>query len=165
MKKRFVLALAVPFLIGVPWAGLGGEKTSGPYSGEGPAALEKTEGSCRTIAAILHVYPALEVRKSGKSVRDAGIESGSPGCRVHASGPTSAIAGEVAPDVAVRQLLEQGGWEEDPRYSADGAGTTSFALRNGGILCLVSAGAPSGFEDGKFFTDEIYELDARCVAE
>lgn len=54
---------------------------------------------------------------------------------------------------------------EDPNYSADGAGTTSFALRKDGILCLVGAGAPSGFEDGVFFTDEIYELDAQCVAE
>jgi hypothetical protein len=54
---------------------------------------------------------------------------------------------------------------EDPSYSADGPGTTSFALRKGAILCLVSAGAPSGFEDGEFFTDEIYELDARCAAD
>jgi hypothetical protein len=75
------------------------------------------------------------------------------------------IAGEVPPEVAVRQLLEQDGWKEDPNDSADGAGTTSFALRKGGILCLVGAGAPSGFEDGKFFTDELYEIDARCMAE
>jgi len=61
--------------------------------------------------------------------------------------------------------LEQGGWKEDPSYSADGAGTTLFALRHGGIFCLVNAGAPSGFEDGVFFTDEIYEFDAICVAE
>ncbi len=163
MKKRFVLALAVPFLIGIPWAGLCVEKPSGPSSGENPAALGKEGGSCRTIAAILRVYPALEVQKSEEPAPGAGNES--PGCGVHASGPTSLIAGEVAPEEAVRQLLEQGGWKEDPNYSADGAGTTAFALRNGGILCLISAGAPSGFEDGKFFTDEIYELDARCVAE
>jgi hypothetical protein len=165
VKKRVVLALAVTFLIGIPWAGLCGETTSGPSSVEDPAVSDNAGGPCRTLAAILRVYPALEVRTSGGSVRDAGNESEPPGCRVHASGPTSAIAGEVAPDEAVRQLLEQGGWKEDPNYSADGAGTTSFALRKGGVLCLVSAGAPSGFEDGKFFTDDIYELDARCGAE
>ncbi len=165
MKKRFVLALAVPFLIGIPGAGLCGEKPSGPSSGVNPAALGKEGGSCRTIAAILRVYPALVVQKSEEPAPGAGNESESPGCGVHASGLTSLIAGEVAPDEAVRQLLEQGGWKEDPNYSADGAGTTSFALRKSGVLCLVSAGAPSGFEDGKFFADEIYELDARCVAE
>jgi hypothetical protein len=165
MKKRFILALAVLLLVGVPWAVLCGEKTSAHSGGEDPAVSDKTGKPCRTLAAILRVYPALEVRTSEGSVRDTGNEFESPGCRVHASGPTTLIAGEVPPEVAVRQLLEQGGWKEDANYSADGAGTTSFALRKGGILCLVSAGAPSGFEDGKFFTDDIYELDARCGAE
>jgi hypothetical protein len=157
--------LVVTFLFGLPWEGLCGEKSSGPLSAEAPALSDKAGGPCRTLAAILRVYPAMDVRTSGGSVLDAGNETESPGCRVHASGSTSAITGEVAPGVAVRQLLEQGGWEEDASYSADGPGTTSFALRKGAILCLVSAGAPSGFEDGEFFTDEIYELDARCAAD
>jgi hypothetical protein len=165
MKMRFVLALAVSLLIGLPWAGLCGEKPFGPSSGETPAALERKGESCRAIAAIVSVYPTLEVWKSEVSVRDAENGSESPGCRVYAAGPTALIAGEVPPEVAVRQLLGQSGWNEDPNYSADGAGTTSFALRNGGILCLVNAGAPSGFEDGEFFTDEIYEFDAICVAD
>jgi hypothetical protein len=165
VKRRIVFALAVPLLIGLPWAGLCGQKSSSSSSGEDPAALNKAGGSCRTIAAVLREYPALDVRMSEGTVPGAGNEPESPGCGVHASGPTASITGEVSPDEAVKRLLEQRGWEEDPDDSADGAGTTSFALRKGGILCLVDAGAPSGFEDGEFFVDEFYELDARCVEE
>lgn len=165
MKKRFVLVLAIPLLIGVPWEGLCGEKNSVPPGGDDPAVSGEAGGSCRTIAAILRVYPALEVRKSGGSVRYVRNGSESRGCRILASGPTSAVAGEVAPDEAVRQLLQQDGWKEDPGHAADGPGTTSFVLRKGGISCLVRGGAPSGIENGKVFSAGKYELDAQCMAE
>lgn len=164
--KRFLLGLAIPFLIAFPPAGLCGEKIPGSSSGEIPEVSGKAEGPCRTLAAIVVVYPALEVTKSEGPIRDAPTGSGfSAGCQVHASGSVSAVEGEVAPEDAVQQLFEQDGWTEDPSYSADGPGTTSFALRKEGILCRISAGAPAGIEDGKFFTDEIYELDAVCTAE
>lgn len=51
MKKRFVLALAVPFLIGVPWAVFCGEKNSVRSGGEDPAVSYKTGEPCRTLAA------------------------------------------------------------------------------------------------------------------
>lgn len=86
-------------------------------------------------------------------------------CGEKTSGPAWGIAGEVAPEEAIRNLLRQAGWEEDLLHAADGPGTTSFALRKDGILCVVSGGAPSGIEDGKIFMAEKYELEARCVAE
>lgn len=160
--KRLVLGLAISYLVGLLPAGFCGEKIPGSSSGDITEISGKAAGPCRTLAAIVIVYPTLEVAKSEETNRDAQTATG---CRVHASGSVSAVVGEVAPEDAVRQLFEQDGWTEDPNYSADGPGTTSFALRKGQILCRISAGAPSGIEDGKFFTDEIYQLDAVCAAE
>ena len=53
------------------------------------------------------------------------------------------MAGEVPPEEPIRFLLGESGWEVDPLYEADGPGTTSFALRKNGILCLLAGGAPS----------------------
>lgn len=154
MKKRFFVALAVPLWI------------AAPSNAEGPAVTGAASEACRTIAAIVRIYPALEVRKIADPVPGAQNGSGSfAGCRVLASGPASTVAGEVLPEDAVRELLQQGGWKEDPDYSADGPGTSSFGLRRGGTLCLVTAGAPSGVEDGKIFTDDTYRFEARCAAE
>ena len=63
-----------------------------------PTIPDLAKGSCRTIAAILVVYPALQVRLSEGAVSDprAGIER--YGCRVHAAGPVAGMAGEVPPE-------------------------------------------------------------------
>ena len=93
MKKRFVLALTVPLLVSIPWAAFSGEKASVPSDREDRAESATADGACRTIAAILCVYPALEVRKAAVPVLDVPNGSGSPaGCGVLASGPASAVA-------------------------------------------------------------------------
>jgi len=129
-----------------------------------PTIPDLAKGSCRTIAAILVVYPALQVRLSEGAVPDprAGIER--YGCRVHAAGPVAGMAGEVPPGEPIRFLLGESGWEEDPDYTADGPGTASFALRKDGVLCLFSGGIPSWIEDGKNRTSGTFEFEAGCTA-
>jgi hypothetical protein len=140
MKIRAAIALAAPLLFGVP-----SEVFCGGIH----------DGTCRTIAGIVSVYPDLKVTKPDSA----------EGCLVQAFGPASSIAWEVAPEDAVRQLFGQDGWVEDPAYAADGPGTASFALWKADILCRISAGTPSGIDDGNFFADEIYEFDAHCTEE
>jgi len=165
MKKLPVIVLSILLLIRVSGAGLCQEKASGHTNVGREPILETARGSCRTIAGILSVYPVLEVRTSEGPVR--GLPDGKErhGCRVHASGPTSGLADEVPPDQPIRFLLGEDGWEEDLRYAADGPGTTSFALRKNGILCLFNGGAHSWIENGKVETSETFEFEAGCVAE
>jgi hypothetical protein len=165
MRNRRPMVLAVPFLLFLSGAGFSQERAPGHPCGERFAAPEMTAGPCRTIAAILSVYPALDVKMPPGAVRDLKDGTERPGCRVHASGPTSGIAGEVRPDQAVRDLLGQSGWEEDPLYGADGPGTTSFAFRKDDVLCMAGGGAHSWIEDGKILTADRYEIEAGCVAE
>jgi len=164
--KRVVPALAVLLWIGVPGAGRGAEPIGGPPTGEGRPLPEAVRAPCGTIAAILSVYPTFEVGKSSGPVRVARDGPGSAGCRVRAAGPAWGLSGEVPPERALRDLMGQLGWEEDPHRAADGPGTTSFALRKGRVLCLVRGGAPSGVDEGgKISRAATYELGAACAAE
>lgn len=165
MKKLPVMVLTILLLNRVSVAGLCEKKPSGHRNGGKEPVPELARGSCRTIAGILSIYPVLEVRTSEGPVR--GLLDGKKryGCRVHASGPTSGLTGEVPPDQPIRFLLGEDGWEEDPLYAADGPGTTSFALRRNGILCLFSGGAHSWIENGKIETSESFAFEAGCVAE
>ena len=164
MKKRIVLSVAVPVLIILSGTGLGREEGTGRSDRENPPIPDTARGACRTIAAILSVYPVLDVNTSEGPVRDPRDGPDRPGCRVFVSGPASGLAGEVRTDEAVRFLLGESGWEEDIHYSADGPGTTAFALRKNGVLCLFGGGAHSWIEDGKILTAERFEFEAGCVA-
>jgi len=148
MRKRRLLPMAVAFLLLFP----------------GPGLCEGN-GSCKTIAAILSVYPALEVRKSEGPVRSLRDATEHPGCSVHASGPTALILGDVDPAEALRRYFSGSGWEEDLRLAADGPGTTSFAFRKEGVFCRTSGGAHSWIEGGETFTSERYELTVECAPE
>jgi hypothetical protein len=158
VKRTVFPALAALFLICVP--------RTGPAVETGRPAPEEIGKVCGTIAAIVAVYPTLEVRKTLEEPDRSTVGGTSrAGCRVVASGPIRGIVGEVPPVQAIRDLLRQSGWKEDPRLAADGPGTASIGLRKDGLLCIVSGGAPSGVEDGKPFTGEKYDLTARCAAE
>lgn len=163
-KHRFLL-LAVPFLIFVSGAALSRTMAAGPAGAQSRPVPEQVTGPCRTIAGILGAYPVLEVRRTVEAVRDFRDGSELPGCRVLASGPTTGMAGEVGPDEALRVLLPQAGWKEDSRYAADGPGTTSFAYRKNGVLCMFRGGAHSRIEHGKVLISEAYEFEAGCVEE
>lgn len=165
MRLQRLLLLVVPFLFCLYGAGLGEGKDASHPEGKSQPTPEKATGTCKTIAAILAVYPALAVRKSEGAVQQFQNISERPGCRILAFGPTSGISGEVEPAEAVRGLFQGDGWTEETRYSADGPGTASFAFRKNGILCMVSGGAHSRMEDGKAFTSERYELEAGCVSD
>ncbi len=163
MKQRIVLSTVVPVLILFSGTGLGQEKGSRRADRENPPIPEAARSVCRTIAGILSVYPALEVETSVGAVPGKGTVR--HGCRILASGPASGLAGEVPPDEPIRFLLGESGWEEDFRYSAGSPGTTSFALRMSGMLCLFHGGARPGIEDGKTRAAERYEFEAGCAEE
>jgi hypothetical protein len=165
MKRLPVLAPAILLLIQVSGTGLCQEKAGGDLHVKKHTIPEKVRASCDAVAAILVVYSALEVRTSEGEVQELQDGSERPGCRVLAVGPTSEIAGEVNPSEALRSFLPQDGWEEDLRYAADGPGTTSFALRKRGILCLFSGGAHSWVEDGEIVSAERYQFEAGCSLE
>jgi hypothetical protein len=165
MRLPRLLLLVMPFMLFLSGTGLGEGKDAGRPKGMSQTVTDKVSGTCRTIAAILAVYPALEVRKSKEPVRELQGIPERPGCRIIASGPASGIVGEIDPAESVRGHFRGKGWKEEISYSADGPGTTSFAFRNDGILCRVSGGAHSWIEDGKPFTAERYELEAECVSE
>jgi hypothetical protein len=165
MLKRFVPALSVLLWIGASGAGRGAETIAGPSPGKDGRPPEEVRASCSTIAAILAVYPTFVVGTSEGPVRGMRDDLEQAGCRVRAAGPAWGLVGEVPPDRALRDLLGQLGWKEDLRRSADGPGTTSFALRKERVLCLVIGGAPFGIEDGRIFRAATYELEAECAAE
>lgn len=165
MSRRIVPAVALLLIVGVPGAALGGETAAGPSSGTDRPAPEAARAACRTIAAILAVYPTMEVGTAEGPVRGMPAGAERPGCRVFATSPAWGLVGEVPPDQALRDLMGQLGWEEDPRHTADGPGTASFALRKKGALCLVSGGAPSAIEEGGIFLAATYELLAECAAD
>lgn len=165
MEKLPVMVLSIVLLTRVSGGGLCQENASGPSYGAPEPVPEMAKGSCRTIAGILSIYPVLEVRASEEPIRGGLDGKVRYGCRVHASGPARGLAGEVPPDQPIRFLLGEDGWEEDLRHAADGPGTTSFALRKEGILCLFSGGAHSWIEDGKVESSETFEFEAGCAAE
>lgn len=146
MRKSRLLSLSVPLLLALPGIGL-------------------CDGidDCRTVAAILSVYPPLEVVASAAPVRSAPDAAERPGCRVQASGPTALIFGEVDPAEAVGIYFAGTGWEEDARLSADGPGTTSFAFRRGGMMCRTEGGAHAWIEDGESFMSDRYEITVECT--
>lgn len=165
MRAHVGPALAVLLIVGAAGAGVGGETGAGPSGRKGRPSTQEARAACTTIAAILSIYPTLEVRTSEGSAPGRQDDSERPGCRVLAAGPASGLAGEVRPDEALRGLMRQAGWEEDLRHSADSPGATSFALRKEGIVCSVRGGAHSWIEDGKTVTAATYELEARCAVD
>ncbi len=165
MKLLRLLLLIIPFMFFLPSAGICGSMDAGNPNGMGQPIPDNVLGTCRTIAAILSVYPTLEVRKSEEPIRDLPANPERPGCRIIAFGPAWGIAGEIDPAEALRSHLQGTGWMEDIRYAADGPGTTSFAFRKDRMLCRVSGGAHSWIEDGKPFTSDRYQLEAACVSD
>lgn len=165
MKLRRLLLPVISLMFFLPGAGICGRNDAGNPNGMSQTIPDKVLGTCQTIAAILSVYPTLEVRKSEEPIRDLQANPERPGCRIIAFGPTWGIAGEIDPAEAVRGHLEGTGWMEEIRYAADGPGTTSFAFRKNRMLCRVSGGAHTWIEDGKPFTSERYELEAGCVSD
>lgn len=163
MRSLRLFSLVMSFMFLLPRAGLCEGKDAGHTNGARRPIPGKVSGTCRTIAAILVVYPTLEVRKSEETIRNVPGIPERPGCRVVASGPVSGIAGETDPAEAVKGQFQGDGWVEDIRYAADGPGTTSFAFRKNGILCRVTGGAHSWIEGGKHFTSDRYDLEAGCV--
>ncbi len=87
------------------------------------------------------------------------------GCRVLAVAPTSTIVGRFEPRNCLEKHFLVRGWTEDLRYAADGPGTSAFAYRKDGILCVFSLGAHSAIEDDRIVTSEDFEFDARCTME
>ena len=164
MRLPRLLLLVIALMFFLPGAGLCGEKDAGNPNGRGRPIPDKVLGTCRTIAAILSVYPTFEVGKSEETIRDLQGIPERPGCRIIAFGPTWGIAGEIDPAEAVKGHFQGTGWMEEILYAADGPGTTSFAFRKDGMLCRVSGGAHSWIEGGKHFTSERYELEAGCVS-
>lgn len=165
MSRRIVPAAALLLIVGVPGAALGGETAAGPSSGTDRPAPDAAQAACRTIAAIMAVYPTMKVDTTEGPVRNMEAGAERPGCRVFAASPARGLVGEVPPDSALRDLMGQLGWEEDPLHTADGPGTASFALRKKRVLCFVSGGAPSGIEEGRIFRAATYELSADCTAD
>lgn len=163
MRLHHFPLLAITFMVFLPGTGMCGGKDAGHPNGMDRSIPEKVKGTCATIAAILSVYPTLEVGKSEGPDRDYQGIPERRGCRMIAFGPASGLAGEIDPAEAVRGWLRGDGWTEDMRYAADGPGTTSFAFRKYGILCRVSGGVHSWIEGGKTFTSERYNLEAGCV--
>jgi hypothetical protein len=143
MRKSRLLLLSVLPLLFLPDAGLCGGTDA-----------------CRIVAAILSVYPPMDVGVSGSP---AGIPGEPAGCLVLASAPTALIYGEVAPAEAVRGYFVGTGWEEEPRLSADGPGTVAFAFRGNDTLCRAEGGAPAWIEDGEWFMSDRYELAVECA--
>ena len=121
------------------------------------------EEPCRTVGAMLSVYPALDVRRSQAPPTASPDGRQRPGCRVHASGPAAMLAGEVDPAEAVRRYFHGTGWEEDARPTADGPGTTSFAFRKAGMSCRTSAGARSRLEGVNTSGSDRYGITVECV--
>jgi hypothetical protein len=163
MKFIPLLSLALSFAFFLPVPGRCGVEEAAQPHGRNSRIPAAALDACRTVAAILVVYPSLEVRKSEGPVRDFPGDREGTGCRIAASGPSSGIAGEIDPADAVRNLFREDGWIEDVRYAADGPGTTSFVFRKNGVCCRAGGGAHSWIEDGKAFTSETYELEAECI--
>jgi len=87
------------------------------------------------------------------------------GCRLAFSKPTAELGEGAWPDEALHEKLTRLGWRDDPRYSADGPGTTVFGLRKGEVLCIISAGAQAWIDDdGEFGVSDTYDFEATCAA-
>lgn len=162
MKKIRGMVLAGAFLLVLSGSGFSQNRAAGHAGGD--TAPDTAAGSCRTIAAILSVYPSLEVRTSEGSIRDDRDGTERPGCRIHASGPASGVDGEVPPEESIRFLLGESGWEEEFRHAADGPGTAFLALRRNGLFCTFRGGERASGETGKIVAAGRYESTAACFA-
>lgn len=120
--------------------------------------------ACERIATAVREIGLVPEVTEGR-VGHASSEREQVGCRVLAVAPTATVVGRVEPDTTIRDRQSRDGWKEDLGYAADGPGTTAFAFRRGGTLCVFSLGAPSYLEDGEIVTAERYEFDARCVVD
>lgn len=64
MRLLRLLLLVIPSMFFLPSAGICGRTDAGNPNGMTRPVPDKVLGTCQTIAAILSVYPTLEVRKS-----------------------------------------------------------------------------------------------------
>lgn len=163
MKECIVRALAVFLLIIVPATALGG-KSADPAGEKGNPPVSSAPASCRIIAAILGVYPNLAIRTLERPILDPLGTFEQPACQVRAAGPARVLVGEVPPARALRELLEQLGWEKDPHLLPSDWSDTSFLFRKNSVLCMFTGDVLSGTEFVTAFRKETYELEATCAA-
>lgn len=110
-----------------------------------PPADVKT--ACDTAYAIVTKVAGTKTRRSIGSFKDEMFREPIPGCRVQIDGSfTKAGKTGAAADVLARGLEAQG-WQKILEFSADGHDGTSFALRKGGVACLVRGEWDGGADD------------------
>jgi hypothetical protein len=85
-------------------------------------------------------------------------------CGVHAEGPLAGL-GAPLPLEALEATLAGSGWVRDPRFDADGPGTSSFRVARGEWDCSVSGGAHAWIEDDEVRQDSTYRVDVACLRE
>ena len=92
------------------------------------------------------------------------VESSSdpPECSLTAEGATDRVFMRGDPSETIRAWMMSEKWAEDITRSADGPGTSSFALVRSGVECTVSMGAPSYLEDGEIIVAEEYGVVVKC---
>ncbi len=91
-----------------------------------------------TQAPFLAPTPRHTLRRACVRFEDDVAGCRRTGCAVYGSGFFSALGESVAiPPDTLKNFLEARGWQEIFDYSADGPDGTRYALRRGGLLCVV----------------------------
>ncbi|NNG15560.1 MAG: hypothetical protein HKM89_03690 [Gemmatimonadales bacterium] len=123
----------------------------------------EVRAACETIGALVGEVTGWDTERFDGTVLDEPSRRWRPACRVVASGPTASIDEARNPGDRIRSRLAASGWLEDFRYAADGPGTSAYAFRSSGSLCVFRVSAPSYLsEDGEIVVAERYDVKAGC---
>lgn len=110
--------------------------------------------ACNQLASAAREISGLTWTESMGTVHDGRTGSDHHGCRIHVEGDRANDPDDPWPHDILRVRMTSADWREDDARAADGAGSTSFAIRKGVAMCLFAAGWNAG--------DLLYRLDIGC---
>ncbi len=130
--------------------------SSAPGDDDLPAAARD---ACEEIYHAVLALPGTTVDRSEGVCSDENIGRDLTGCMIDVSGSWGELGGRANPGDTIYQLLAGRGWNQEPRYSADGPDGTFFALSKGEIWCFVRGQWEGGDEaDPEYVPGDVYQF-------
>ncbi len=96
--------------------------------------------ACQPLADDLALLFAADVSQGQGAFTDPLTGQTGQACQITATAPSRPMGLPAA--LLLRKLMADGGWREDSRYALEKAGSSTFALRGGDVLCLAQVIAP-----------------------
>lgn len=136
------------------------------FLGSNAAADNNVTAACEAIASIIEGVPGGKVIRFNGPFEDTFGNSYRTGCSVNVKGTFSALHGTPHAEDRLLGPLEGRGWKQDNQYASDGMDGTSFGMRKGPVLCVVSGRWDGGDDDDpNSVPGDWYEVSIGCTSD